>query len=62
MEQAPTPVTAVRAIMSRRIVAIRSDCELRVAVELIGERFGVLGVPLGDRAPGVGCLGAEERH
>lgn len=33
MEQAPTPVTAVRAIMSRRIVAIRSDCELRVAVD-----------------------------
>lgn len=33
MEEAPTPVTAVRAIMSRRIVAIRSDCDLRVAVD-----------------------------
>ena len=35
MEQAPTPVTAVRAIMSRRIVAIRSDCDLGVAVDTI---------------------------
>ena len=33
MEQPPPPVTAVRGIMSRRIVAIRSDCDLRVAVD-----------------------------
>ena len=36
------------------------DHELGVAVELIGERFGQLGEPLGHRAPGVGRLGAEE--
>lgn len=35
MQQVPTPVTAVREIMSRRIVAIRSDCELGVAVDTI---------------------------
>jgi len=33
MEQATAPATAVRDIMSRRIVAVRSDCDLRVAVD-----------------------------
>ena len=62
-EQGERPVEALGANAEEVAgVAGEQDDELGVAVELIGERFGELGDPLGHGAPSVGCLGAEERH